>query len=444
MENKRNQVNFNAKIKPIKPINDEFTLCKCYVMALGKNRNFSYISQEAADDALPSLFNVPVIGHLYVDDSGVYHMGGHDMAIEQNADGGFEFKSLCVPFGVVPSQENVHYEDIEESTGEVNRYLCADVILWTGRFAELLNAVYNENTFFGQSMEINVADYGELEDDPNYTDIRKYAYSALCLLGKSDDPDKHVEPCFRSSCVDPYEFSMDNAKFSELMEQMKDELAKCFVAETAPASDEPEPQSQNGVESKFTSTYREKYEALVAALPETENVMCWVCDFDDKYVYVTRTVFSDEAMPFETDGRYEYIWHEDEMRAELAGEFEEMIVKWLTKEEEAQLEAMRADYALLLDYKANREKADMEASIDVALKEFADLNGNAEFDAIVEKRYKYGSVEALQNDCYIIRGKYAIVSPMKKPAQMTVGIKPADDKGAPTARERLHEQYGRK
>ena len=36
---KRYTVEFNAKVTPVKPLNDEFTLCKCYVMALDKNRN---------------------------------------------------------------------------------------------------------------------------------------------------------------------------------------------------------------------------------------------------------------------------------------------------------------------------------------------------------------------------------------------------------------------
>ena len=33
-------------------INDQFTMCKCYVMALGKNRNFSHFTKEAVDSAV--------------------------------------------------------------------------------------------------------------------------------------------------------------------------------------------------------------------------------------------------------------------------------------------------------------------------------------------------------------------------------------------------------
>lgn len=41
------------KIKPVKPINEQFTLCKCFVMAIGKNVNKTIISKESVDDALP-------------------------------------------------------------------------------------------------------------------------------------------------------------------------------------------------------------------------------------------------------------------------------------------------------------------------------------------------------------------------------------------------------
>lgn len=57
---KRKSIPFNAKIGFVEKINDEFLKCKVYVCALGKNRNLSYISREAAEEALYSLYNIPV------------------------------------------------------------------------------------------------------------------------------------------------------------------------------------------------------------------------------------------------------------------------------------------------------------------------------------------------------------------------------------------------
>ena len=72
---------FQTKITPIKPLNEEFTLAQCRVMALGKNRNFSHFSKEAVDEALPTLANIPVIAHVFADDEGKLRIGGHDMEI---------------------------------------------------------------------------------------------------------------------------------------------------------------------------------------------------------------------------------------------------------------------------------------------------------------------------------------------------------------------------
>ncbi len=490
---KRYTVEFNAKVTPVKPLNDEFTLCKCYVMALDKNRNLSFISQDAADAALPTLFNIPVIGHLYVDDEGKYHMGGHDMTIVQNSDGQYEFKSICVPYGVVPQQDGIHYEDIQEPNGDTHTYLVADIILWTGRFPELHEAIYNEETYFGQSMEINVHDYAPLDEDKNYTNILEYTYSALCLLGKSDNPDFHTEPCFPMARVDVREFSIEDEKFVELMTQLKSELAFCFgdtgkkggesmnenetvvteqvettenfeeaeetIATTAEATEvveEPittteysadestensegenfEETHTDAVEQPqtFSSTYREKREAIDNALPyvhETDengnvirDVWYWLCDFDDVYAFVERCEYTKDSGSTETKGRFAYVFNEEDGSVTIEGEMEEMFVRWLTRDELDQLEVQRAQYEELVEYKAERVKAEHDAAIDAVIGEFTDLEGNEAFAAIVADKYSFENIEALKDACYIVRGKISAPASQrsKKPDDVSVPV----------------------
>lgn len=224
MEQELITISFNSKIKPVKPINEQFTLCKCYVMAIGKNVNKSIISKEAVDDALPTLFNVPVVGHLYVDDNGTIRMGGHDVVLEKNEDEKYEFKTITVPYGTVPQQDNIYYEEIEESDGVKNTYLVADIILWTGRYPELLDAIYTEDIYFAQSMEILPSETKKTIDG---LDVKKFQFSALCLLGKSDDTTKNVVPCFKSAKVEPYKFS-ETGKWKELFSEFKEQLAKSY------------------------------------------------------------------------------------------------------------------------------------------------------------------------------------------------------------------------
>ena len=216
-------IKFSSKIIPVKPVNEQFTLCKCYVMAIGKNQNKSNILKEAVDDAMPSLFNIPVVGHLYVDDKGEYRMGGHDVTLKQNENGKYEFKAITVPFGTVPAQDGIHFEEVQEANGTLATYLVADIILWTGRYPELLESVYSDEIYFSQSMEI-IPKTTHKED--GYTVVEKYQYSALCLLGKSDDYTKNISPCFPSCRVEPYDFSANKEEWNKLYEEFKFELGK--------------------------------------------------------------------------------------------------------------------------------------------------------------------------------------------------------------------------
>ena len=221
------KIDFNAKIKPVKPINEQFTLCKCYVMALGKNNNQTIISKESVEDALPTLYNVPVVGHLYADEDGVIRMGGHDIVVEKNEKGDYLFKSITVPYGTVPQQEGVSFETVDEGGGVSNTYMVADIILWTGRYPELLDAIYSEDIYFAQSMEILPS---ETKRTPDGLEINKFQFSALCLLGKSDDKGKNVVPCFKAARVEPYKFS-ETGKWTELFAEFKDQLAKSYSLE---------------------------------------------------------------------------------------------------------------------------------------------------------------------------------------------------------------------
>ena len=223
-------IRFTSKMKPIKPINEQFTLCKCYVMALGKNENKTNIPKEAVDDALPSLFNIPVVAHLFADENGKKHVGGHDMELIVNEKGKLAFRVLTVPYGTVPQQDDVYYEEVVEDDGKVNTYLVADIILWTGRYPELLDAKYSDEIYFAQSMEIIPS---ETRREEGLLTIKKFQFSALCLLGKSDNDSENIAPCFASAFIEPYDFAAKDETWTKLFGEFKQELAKCFEAQSS-------------------------------------------------------------------------------------------------------------------------------------------------------------------------------------------------------------------
>lgn len=232
MDKKHTSLKFKAKVTPIEKINDEFTLCKCYVQGVGKNRNFSYMSKENIQRCLPTLSYAPVVGHLIdkLDENGnptgEKYMGGHDYYIDDD----WNLKSACVPYGVVKA-DSFNFETVKEYEDEIEtEYLTAEVVLWTGRYPELMEAIYSDDFYFNESMEISVSEYRPYEEDSNYTELTDFTYSALCLLGKADDKTspEHTEPCFVESKVIPVQYSLEKEEFSKVMGELKNELAFYF------------------------------------------------------------------------------------------------------------------------------------------------------------------------------------------------------------------------
>lgn len=452
---------FSAKIKSFEKINDQLTRCRCYVMALGKNRNMSYFDEDTVMSALPTLYNAPVIGHLCEDEDGNLYMGGHDMELVID-DKGIELKSLCVPFGVVPIQDNITFEDVLEPNGRITKYLVADVILWTGRYPELHDAVYSDEIYFNQSMEILPVSQQPLDEDPNYRHITEFTFSALCMLGKDDDvmSEKHTEPCFPASRIEPCKFALDN-EFTELMEQLKFELSQCS-AETKPkgsevtmpmteerirdifaefaieydeeifeiteetteeelrdmlAAYEPAPASTPEPEAKevsFAASYEERRTAIAGALSPVvikdsegrfvSETRDYLVDFDDEYAFVMRYTFTAEDYE-EQPGRMTYSYNEEERAASITGEFEQMVVKWLTLDENDKIERWREEFDALVQFRDERLQEDHRANVDAILNQFEDIANNEEFIQLRESAYEIQDLDELETKCHVIRSK---------------------------------------
>lgn len=380
----------------VEQINEEFGKYRCRVMALGKNRNGSYFSRKAVDEAIPSIKSIPIIGFLYEDENG-WHMKGHEHDVIRE-NGELVYKSKCVPYGVVPADSNFTYEDVTEEDGSVATYLCCDAIIWEGRFPEVVNAMNDSSAKFGQSMEINVKKAKKYAEDKRYIDVQKFSVSALCLLGMDDENEEYnVEPCFPSCALLSY--AEDN-QFIELMDEFKSALSDCFTnknkeeggaemeientvvepvvdnavvfenAESAEPEvvqienepvqfegDEPDADTETTpVESEFVAKAKECFSLASKkrkALAKTVNdasyygeekcVEYWLADYDDNYAYCTIYIYDRDGFT-EDLSRVAYSYNEQEDKAYLTGEFEKMYVDWLTQDEHDAVIANRNEY----------------------------------------------------------------------------------------------------
>lgn len=218
-----------AKFSEFQVINKDFTRCRCNVFYTGRNRNYSDITESALEKFISrkGYANVPVVAHLMQDDDGNYYIGGHDRKIIIT-NSNIDFVDETVPFGVIPEDCNPSMDLITEKSGEQRKYFSVDVILWTHRYP-IMEASFGDEIYFNQSMEINFDDY---EYDGDYTVVKDFSMSALCLLNRkvgSTGHGENIEPCFESSAVK--KFSVDESKFKQNFELMLQTLKQYDVVD---------------------------------------------------------------------------------------------------------------------------------------------------------------------------------------------------------------------
>lgn len=375
----------HAHFSEIKDINPSFASARVSICYPGRNRNKSDISKDVLTKAIPSLYNVPIVGRY---DEKAKDFGAHDMRIHKDEDTGrIIIENATVPFGVVPESADISFETITEPDGTEREYLCTDVYLWKRQpgYECIL-----EKKRFGQSMEINVTDY--IIDSEEYVVIQDMTFEALCILGDA------AEPCFECAAIQlneensALEYAL--SEFKKEYFQMLNELKTCTASssdafsDTTPeeggqaqpvnidkdneqtlataetqtveevdgvtdvvSMDNVEPTDGDAADTntesaakKAFTTYNEKREALRTAL----SALCvydddhlldyWMCDFDDNYIYVEKYEYVNNENTH-SYGRFTYVMNDG---AVALSDYTEMFITWLTAEEKAQIENERA------------------------------------------------------------------------------------------------------
>lgn len=199
----------------VKEVNSSFAVASLDIMYTGKNPNKSDIGRDAVEAALPSLYNVPIVCNWDPDSR---EIGGHDVEFVRDDDGSVRMRNLTTPCGVVTDHTKFSFQVKEDSNGVEHEYLVADgVLLWKRQ--DVYSYIVNDlGGVVPHSMEITVTD-GFDNKDSGYFEIKKFEFTALCLLG-------NVNPCFNGSKLEV--FSSNDIK--EKVEQMFNELKQCYSA----------------------------------------------------------------------------------------------------------------------------------------------------------------------------------------------------------------------
>lgn len=203
--NKLFNLTYASSLTDICEINSSFDSGVLRICYTGKNRNNSSISKEVMTNAIPTIYNCPVVCNY---DPETNELGGHDMAITKDDDGNLRLMNVTYPVGLIPESSKVWFEDYEEEDGTVHEYLYAEVLLWKRQEAY---KKIKEDGITSHSMEINVKD-GHKEDGVFVID--DFEFNAFCLISET--------PCFESSALEMFSMNELKSKISEMMQDYKD------------------------------------------------------------------------------------------------------------------------------------------------------------------------------------------------------------------------------
>ena len=173
--------------------------------------------------------------------------------------------------------------------------------------------------------------------------------------------------------------------------------------------------------------------SLLAAESEDNYYYTWILEvYDDKFIY-------QDYM----EGKfYRQDYTKDGDNVALGENKVEVFNEWLSKAEREALDALKADYAVLKDFKANTEAAQLQAQKDAifAREEFADIVETKAFKKLIENSKDYTVEECEQrandilDDCNNYVANFAAKDEGKKPKVLGFSVD--------TKKEKKKKAYG--
>ena len=205
---KRMKIEYSSVLQNMVDVNPSFDSGQLRIAYTGTNRNKSFISKDAFEAAIPTMFGCPIVANYIREEN---EIGSHDGEIVEDTDGDVKYVNITEPVGFVPPNAKWWWEDVEDD-GVIHQYLNTEVILWKRQEAY---QKIKDNGITKQSMEIYV-DKGVMCDD--YYRIDDFTFTAFCLLGTA-------EPCFESASLYVFDYDNMRSQMNEMFEEFKREFA---------------------------------------------------------------------------------------------------------------------------------------------------------------------------------------------------------------------------
>lgn len=223
------------------------------------NVNKSHISNKTMKDAIPTAYNMPILGYIYKDDNDEYQFAGHEFFMNEDNELVYEEQ----PCGVIPESADLKLVDYD---GDEKSYLEGIGIIW--RTYSKASEIIEREKELSVSVELMV---DELSFDAKNKElvIEKFRFSGVTILGKDRYTGEEIKPGMVNSEISISDFSeTNNSIFSQnervikLLSELNEKLDGLNIDNQ---------NSKEGGNEPLKKEFDEQAEEEIKETPSTEN-----------------------------------------------------------------------------------------------------------------------------------------------------------------------------
>lgn len=229
---------------------------KFRIFHTGLNRNKSYVSNEAAEKAMNTIADRPVLAAIHQLDDGTWDFEGHEMEVVKDENGDEETRYIESQVGSF-SSEPAFWEHDDELNKD---YVCAYAYI-SEEYTRACDIIRQKNGSKNScELFIDELSYNAKE---HYLDLINFYVNASTLLGSRDDGTK-IDEGMQGSRADIADFSVENNsvkfdkndKLIELLESLNEKLSNFNKSEQTPVQ---KLSKEGGNENRMFEKLLEKY-----------------------------------------------------------------------------------------------------------------------------------------------------------------------------------------
>lgn len=365
-----------------------FTRVKIWIMHTGLNANGSYFSKESILSAIPTLANTPILGYIESNKQGEDDFSDHRYGFDNN----HHLKYMGSAYGVIPEDNNAHFEYRVCSDGVEREFLVVDGLMWN-KIEDGVSILLKSGSK-SQSMELDPEIYDGFYDRDFVFHFTRFVFYGACILGKD------VEPAMINSTVE-VEFS----------KQFKDEITSKlnmynkYMKENTDTMEEQVIEVQT-VETTETPIVEETVEEVVETVDATSETVEQVAETEEVVVGESTETTTEETVEEErTDNAVESKSQEEGVSAEVEVVVDTQVAEFTAKISELETTIMNLNEQInqLTEYKAMREKADREEEEKELFAKYDDeLSAISDYAKIKENKDSFKDIVELEKEIALV------------------------------------------